>query len=253
MSPSSTSSKVASAERPLVARWLGQISYGAAEGVQDRARQGVLDGEGVETLLLLEHPPVVTLGRNASRGGIVTPSGLAERGVEVAESDRGGEATFHGPGQLVGYPVIDLKPDRRDVRRYVRDLEAVLIATLADLDVEAEHSDESRPIGVWVGMKKIASIGVHLRRWVTTHGFALNLTTDLSYFSLIQPCGLDSSTMTSVEALTGKRHAALSVARLCAAHFSRVFCRGPVVLDVDCVRSERAAAEVLADSKGGVT
>ena len=131
--------------------------------------------------------------------------------------------TYHGPGQLVGYPVLDLSPDRRDVRRYVRDLQRVLIATLEALEVSAEGRMEQPEIGVWVGRKKIASIGVHLSRWITTHGFALNISTDLNMFHDIVPCGLTGVEMTSVEELTGIRHDPGAVAASCATAFGAVF------------------------------
>ncbi|HEV2846782.1 MAG TPA: lipoyl(octanoyl) transferase LipB, partial [Thermoanaerobaculia bacterium] len=142
-----------------------------------------------------------------------------------AESDRGGQVTYHGPGQLVGYPIVNLSPDRRDVRRYVRDLQEVLIRTLADYGVAAEPRDGQAFIGVWVGEEKIASIGVHLSRWITTHGFALNVSTDLSFFTGIIPCGLDQVRMTSVERLTGKAPSLPEIAAVCARHFGEVFGR----------------------------
>ncbi len=220
-----------SSRPPIRVVYLGRVGYQVAVRIQEELRAMVLAGTHPGALLLLEHSPVVTLGRNASLEGVLVPRQLLEaRGVELIESDRGGQATFHGPGQLVGYPVIDLRPDRRDVRRYVRDLETVLIRTLADLQLHAEHSDDQRPIGVWVGQKKIASIGVHLKRWVTTHGFALNLNTDLTYFDLISPCGLTSSSITSVEKCLAPYELRCptveNVAGLCARHFGDVFERG---------------------------
>ena len=146
------------------------------------------------------------------------------------ESDRGGQATYHGPGQLVGYPIVDLKPDRRDVRRYVRDLEEVLILTLADYGVAGEPALSPRPVGVWVGERKIASLGIHLRHWVTTHGFALNVTTDLSFFSGIVACGMQSAPMTSIEELAGTAPALEEVARRVVLHFADVFGRAPAPL-----------------------
>ena len=135
--------------------------------------------------------------------------------------------TYHGPGQLVGYPIVNLSPDRRDVRRYVRDLQAVLIRTLADYGVTAEARDGQAFIGVWAGEDKIASIGVHLSRWITTHGFALNVSTDLSYFAGIVPCGLKGIGITSIERLTGRAPALPEVAAVCAGHFARIFDREP--------------------------
>jgi lipoyl(octanoyl) transferase len=133
--------------------------------------------------------------------------------------------TYHGPGQLVGYPIIDLDPDRRDLRRYVRDLQGVLVETLARFGVEAHARGEQAWIGVWVGERKIASLGVHVSRWLTTHGFALNVTTDLSYFAGIVPCGLPQIELCSIESLTGERPALSTVAEVCARVFAETFDR----------------------------
>ena len=204
--------------------WLGRVPYGEATALQERVRDQVQGGGGPEHLLLLEHPPVFTLGRSASDTDIVaTREWLEAHGVEVHATDRGGLVTFHGPGQLVGYPIIDLNPDRRDLRRYVRDLQDVLVRTLADFGVEAHGRSEQSLIGVWSGDQKIASIGVHVSRWVTSHGFALNVTTDLSYFGGIVACGLPNVRMASIESLTGRRVDLGELAEICAAHFGDVF------------------------------
>ena len=149
--------------------------------------------------MLLEHPPVVTLGRSARDPGtlIATPELLASRGVELFEVDRGGDVTFHGPGQLVGYPIIDLNRHTPDLHWYLRQVEEVLIRALATFGIPAGRNPGRT--GVWTEGRKIASIGVHARQWVTWHGFALNVTTDLSYFDLMVPCGIQGVTMTSVE------------------------------------------------------
>jgi len=212
-------------------RWgfLGRVPYRQAVERQHAIRDAVKKGEGLEHLLLLEHPHVYTLGRNATAADILAgPDWLAARGIEVADCDRGGQVTYHGPGQLVGYPIVNLSPDRRDIRRYVRDLQEALIRTLADYGVTAERRDEQAFIGVWTGDDKIASIGVHLSRWITTHGFALNVTTDLSYFAGIIPCGLKGIGMTSIERLTGKAPDLAEVAAVCAGHFATIFDREPV-------------------------
>jgi len=212
-------------------RWdfLGRVPYRHAVEQQHAIRDAVKKGEGLEHLLLLEHPHVYTLGRNATAADILAgPDWLTARGIEVAECDRGGQVTYHGPGQLVGYPIVNLSPDRRDVRRYVRDLQEVLIRTLADYGVTAEVRDGQAFIGVWAGDDKIASIGVHLSRWITTHGFALNVTTDLSYFAGIIPCGLKGIGMTSIEKVTGKAPDLAEVAAVCAGHFTRIFDREPL-------------------------
>ncbi|MDX1644904.1 MAG: lipoyl(octanoyl) transferase LipB [Thermoanaerobaculia bacterium] len=211
-------------DRRIAWSFLGRVGYRPGVELQESIRDRLRRGEGLEHLLLLEHPPVYTLGRSARRSDIVAiPEWLAARGVEVVECDRGGQVTYHGPGQLVGYPVIDLSPDRRDVRRYVRDLRAVLVRTLADFDVEARGEGDPDRIGVWVGQAKIASIGVHLSRWITTHGFALNVSTELGYFDGIVPCGLAGVRMTSIERITGARPALVEVGERLARHFADVF------------------------------
>lgn len=221
-----------------VLRWsyFGQVGYEEADALQSRLRERVRrDGEG-DYLLLLEHPHVFTLGRNAGREDIVADEDwLQTHRTEIFTADRGGRVTYHGPGQLVGYPIVDLSPDRRDLRRYVRDLQQVLVRALGDLGVRAEARHRAEQIGVWVEEKKIASIGVHVSRWITTHGFALNLATDLSYFTGIVPCGLAGVEMTSVEALTGERPDLASVSEQVAAHFCQVFER----------RAQPVAAESL--------
>lgn len=215
--------------RSLHWTWLGRIPYGEAVGLQLAVRDAVKAGEGPERFLLLEHPHVYTLGRNAEGSDVLAgPDWLRARGVEVAECDRGGQVTYHGPGQLVGYPIVNLSPDRRDIRRYVRDLQEALIRTLAGYGIEGRPGEEAAFIGVWVGKAKIASIGVHLSRWVTTHGFALNVSTDLSYFSGIIPCGLNQVEMTSIEQLMGKAPALPDVAADCARHLSEILGREPV-------------------------
>ncbi|HEY0513447.1 MAG TPA: lipoyl(octanoyl) transferase LipB [Thermoanaerobaculia bacterium] len=214
------------ARRPVHWELLGRVPYAAAVELQHAARAAVKSGEGPERLFLLEHPHVYTLGRNASGADVLAaPEWLAARGVEIAECDRGGQVTYHGPGQLVGYPILNLSPDRRDVRRYVRDLQETLIRTLAEYGVAAEPGEEQALIGVWTGGEKIASIGVHLSRWITTHGFALNVSTDLSYFTGIIPCGLHAVRMTSIERLTGKAPAIPEIAAVYARHFAAVFDR----------------------------
>ncbi len=219
-------------DRPLRWGFLGSVPYREAVERQEELRRQIRLEAAPDSLLLLEHPHVYTLGRSASRRDVLTPSAeLAGRGVAIEECDRGGQVTYHGPGQLVGYPVLDLNPDRRDVRRYVRDLQAVLVETLARLGVAAEGRMEQPLIGVWAEGRKIGSIGVHLSRWITTHGFALNVTTDLDYFRGIVPCGLERVEMTSVERETGRRHEPAAVAALCAEVFARVFERRPVRLD----------------------
>ncbi len=177
----------------------GRVSWDAAFALQKEAETRVKSG-GRETLFLLEHADVITAGRNADLGELlVTEDLLLQRGVQLRIADRGGKLTFHGPGQLVAYPVLDLSSGRRDVRRYVRDLEEVLIRTAADFGVPAGRSAlPGRWASIWVGNDKLAAIGVHLSRWVTTHGAALNVATDLARFSLFIPCGIADGGVTSL-------------------------------------------------------
>lgn len=174
------------------------MPYGEALELQRAAAKGRIAGAIAEDLLiLLEHPPVVTLGRTAKAANLVaTPELLATRGVEVFEVERGGDITFHGPGQLVGYPIIDLKRHKQDLHWYLRQVEEALIVALGTLGIPAERNPGKT--GVWTKGRKIASIGVHARDWVTWHGFALNVNTDLSWFDLIVPCGIQDVTMTSI-------------------------------------------------------
>jgi lipoyl(octanoyl) transferase len=177
-----------------------------------------------DLLLFVEHPHVITLGVRGDGGRthlLATDETLASRGIEVHESGRGGDITYHGPGQVVGYPIIDLNPDRRDVHRYVRDLEEVLIRTAADYGVDAGRVEGLT--GVWVGREKLAAIGVRIARWITSHGFALNVSTDLEYFNLIVPCGIADRGVTSLSRLLGRPIDRIEVEARIAQHFSRVF------------------------------
>lgn len=186
------------AERELWTVTLGRMPYGDALELQrDIARERISGAIPQDVLLLLEHPPVVTLGRGAKEKNLVaSPDFLQSKGVEVFEVERGGDVTFHGPGQLVGYPIIDLKRHREDLHWYLRKIEEALINSLADYGIPGERNPAFT--GVWTRGRKIASIGVHARDWVTWHGFALNVTTDLSFFDLIVPCGIDGVVMTSI-------------------------------------------------------
>ena len=179
---------------------LGLIEYGTALKLQETLVDLRKRGRIADTLLLLEHPPVITLGRNAKAANIVaSPEFLAERGVEIFEINRGGDVTFHGPGQLVGYPISDLRglTPKIGAVEFVRRMEEVLIRACADFDIGAERV--SGLTGVWTPERKIAAIGVHISRGVTSHGFALNVTTDLEYFKLIVPCGIAGKDVTSME------------------------------------------------------
>src|SRR6266850_1805453 len=187
--------------RTLKVERLGRVEYGAALEIQKRTELAVLTGEQPDTLLLLEHPHTLTLGRRSAQNGIIAPSEvLKARGVTVFETNRGGKITYHGLGQIVGYPIINLSPDREDVHRYVRELEEVLIRTLKDFEIPAFRIDGLT--GVHTSRGKVAAIGVHIARWVTTHGFALNVNTDLSFFNLIIAC--DGEPVTSMEDILGR-------------------------------------------------
>jgi lipoyl(octanoyl) transferase len=177
---------------------LGTMAYAEALGLQRAVAKARISGELDEDLLLLvEHPPVVTLGRSfKERHLLASPALLANRGVELFEVERGGDVTFHGPGQLVGYPIVDLKRHKRDLHWYLRQVEEALIRAIAPFGLAGDR--RAGLTGVWTEGRKLASIGVHARDWVTWHGFALNVTTDLRYFDLIVPCGIDAVEMSSV-------------------------------------------------------
>jgi lipoyl(octanoyl) transferase len=204
------------------------VGYGEAlelqAGLVDQRRSAAIG----DTLLLLEHPPVITLGvktRGQTANIVATPEVLAKEGVEVFETGRGGDITYHGPGQLVGYPILDLKPDRCDVHRYVRDIEEALIYALQEFGIESRRV-EGRT-GVWVGSpgreEKIAAIGVRISRWITSHGFALNVSTNLRHFQLIVPCGIADRGVTSMERFLGRAVAMKDVEAAVVNGFGRVF------------------------------
>lgn len=212
--------------RLVEARWLGTVPYVEAGELQKRLVEQRKIDSIPDQLLLLEHPPVITLGvrtRDDRSHIVASAETLKVEGVEVVESGRGGDVTYHGPGQLVGYPIIDLKPDRCDVHRYVRDLEEVLIQAVATFGVSAHRM--SGLTGVWVGDNKLAAIGVRVARWVTSHGFALNVTTKLDHFNLIVPCGITDKGVTSLHVLTGEELTVESVIPAIREAFGSVFGR----------------------------
>jgi len=179
---------------------LGLISYDQADELQIAALNARADERIPDSLILLQHSPVITLGRAADPAHVLAvPAELARRGIAVREASRGGDVTLHAPGQLVGYPIVDLRARGRDVHRYLRDLEEVLIGALAGWEIAAERV--AGATGVWVGREKVAAIGVGVKRWVTHHGFALNVATDLALFDTIVPCGLVGRGVTSIERL----------------------------------------------------
>lgn len=218
--------------RPLEVRRLGLVSYREALGLQERLADARRAGEIHDLLLLLQHPPVITLGvrtRSSRVNVLATPEALAAAGVEVFETGRGGDVTYHGPGQLVGYPIISLKPDRCDVHRYVRDIEEVMIRTAAAFGVEAAAVPGLT--GVWVGNEKLGAIGVRIAKWTTSHGFALNVATDLTHFRLIVPCGIADKGVTSLERLLDRPVLMRDVEAAAAAAFAQVFDCSPANTD----------------------
>jgi lipoyl(octanoyl) transferase len=210
--------------RPCIVRDLGRMAYGDALAIQEEIARGRKIGEGVDHLLFVEHPHVVTIGRNGHEENLLaTPAVLAQKGIELHETNRGGDVTYHGPGQVVAYPIMDLRLWKRDVGAFVRSVEQVLIDTLEEFGILAQRIPKLT--GVWVGegdqAAKIAAIGVHLSRWVSTHGWALNVTTDLQYFQYIVPCGL-TKPVTSMAKL-GVQADAPEVKRALSRHFGRIF------------------------------
>lgn len=196
------------------------MEYDAAYRIQKETELAVRERREPDTLLLVEHPHVLTVGRRATRDAVLAaPELLAARGVSVHETNRGGKMTYHGLGQLVGYPVINLSPEREDVHAYVRDLEEVLIRAMGDFRIETFRIEGLT--GVHTARGKVAAIGVHIARWVTTHGFALNVNTDLSFFNLIVPC--EGEPVTSMKEILGREVPLAEVAERVVARFAEVF------------------------------
>jgi lipoyl(octanoyl) transferase len=213
--------------RELAVRRLGVVPYAEALTLQRQLVDERRTGEIPDTLLLLEHPPVITLGvklASARANVVATPAMLASRGVEVVETGRGGDVTYHGPGQLVAYPILDLRPDRQDVHRYVRDLEAVMIGVCEGYGLVAGRI--AGLSGTWIGNRKVGAIGVRISRWITSHGLALNVSTDLAAFDLIVPCGITDRGVTSISTELGRPVPLDEVADRLTAAFLGVFdCR----------------------------
>ena len=225
-------------ERVLEVRRLGMVKYGEALELQKQLVEERKADRIPDQLLLLEHPSVITLGvrSRADRSHVLaTPEDLAREDIELFETGRGGDVTFHGPGQLIGYPILDLRPDRLDVHRYVRDLEEVMIGVARTFGVTAGRQDGFT--GAWVNAaapdaapvwEKLAAIGVRIARWVTSHGFAFNVTTNLDRFSLIVPCGIADKGVTSLEKLLGRDVPMAEVEDAAVAALAAVFARRPV-------------------------
>jgi len=206
---------------------MGRVPYEDGLRIQKELAEHRKVGRVEDTLLLLEHDPVITVGRNQGMGSVTASTEVLHRlGVALIESDRGGDATFHGPGQVVGYPIIDLRPDRKDIRRYVRSIETVMINTLKTYGIIGGGRPDAP--GVWLSNpdRKIGAIGARVSRWVTHHGFALNVNTDLTFFDLIIPCGIRGKGVTSMATELGQRHSIIEVmerlAESAAQEFGRV-------------------------------
>ena len=223
----------------LYARWAGILPYAAAERLQSDLVHARRSGGIPDQLLLLEHPHVITLGSASDRSHVlVDATERLELGLDLIECGRGGDVTYHGPGQLVGYPILDLKPDRKDIHSYLRDLEEVLIRVARTYGIAAWRIPGAT--GVWTDAGKLGAIGVRVSSgWITSHGFALNVTTDLSYFDRIVPCGLAAERVTSLERLTGENVPMPDVVQNTAEAFATVFgatvrwAGAPAVPDVD--------------------
>ena len=198
------------------------VEYGAAYQLQKKLHQQRVEGEVEDTLLLLEHPPTITVGKAGSINNILVPrETLSKMGISLYFVDRGGDVTYHGPGQLVGYTILDLSSRGGDLKRYVRDLEEVLIRTLEDFSIKAGRDPQH--VGVWIDQKKIASIGLSIREWVTMHGFALNVSTDLEGFSLIHPCGFKDRKTASIRELSSFCPSLEQVTESLLQHFCEIF------------------------------
>ena len=214
------------ARRLVQVRRLGTVSYPEALAMQRALVEERRADRVGDLLLLLQHPPVITVGVKGDGGRanvVATPERLAELGIAVEETGRGGDVTYHGPGQIVGYPIVDLRPDRQDVHRYVRDLEEVMIRTCADYGLEASRIQGLT--GAWIGAEKIGAIGVRISRWITSHGFAFNVSTRLDHFQLIVPCGIADRGVTSLEQAAGRPIEVEEVEDRIVGHFANVFDR----------------------------
>lgn len=227
------------AHRTLSVAELGVVDYDDAVAMQTALLAARIDGSVGDTILMMEHPHVFTLGRGADEKFIVEN----KEGVPIRRVSRGGQVTYHGPGQLIGYPILKLEGRERDVTGYLRNLEAAMIDALAKFGIDAGRRDAMT--GVWVGARKIASIGVGIRRWTTWHGFALNVSTDLSYFDSIVPCGIEGCRMTSVSAVTNRAVTVREFAEVMRESFARVFNYDQIILGMS--RAEPPPQSVIND------
>jgi lipoate-protein ligase B len=220
-----------------IAVWLGCISYTDALDLQMRICELKKNGYRKDVLLLLEHPPTITLGRNGSLDHLlIREDELRSRGIELWHIDRGGDITFHGPGQLVGYPILHLTHGERDIRRYMKNLEESLIRLLSLYEIEGER--DAKFTGVWLKNAKIAAMGVHISRWITRHGFALNVNTDLSFYDLIVPCGITGRSITSMQKQLSRTLGLQEIAEGYIREFAAVFNRKMVILSESEIMEE---------------
>ncbi len=221
--------------------------YASALELQMRVCERKKQGFAPDVLLLLEHTPVITLGRNGDWHNLVVPDEvLRARGVARHHVDRGGDITYHGPGQLVGYPLLKLEPHEQDVHRYMRNLEEAVIRVLAEYGIDAGREDKLT--GVWTAPGKVCAMGVHISRWITRHGFALNVNTDLSYYDLIVPCGLVGRQVTSIQTILGRAVDLREVADRFSRHFGRIFARSMTPVTARELLASLAGSEGAADA-----
>jgi lipoate-protein ligase B len=231
-----------SKSKDCIAVWHGRVPYAQALDLQMRICEVKKCGFDRDVLLLLEHPPTITLGRNASMKHLLArEEELKSQGILVCNVDRGGDITFHGPGQLVGYPLLFLKPEERDVHRYMRNLEESLINLLASYDIPAGR--ENQFTGVWTDKGKIAAMGVHISRWITRHGFALNVTTDLSFYNMIVPCGIVGRGVTSMQKELSRDIDLAEVAERYVPSFASVFHRNMILMSPEAFLEDLAYPE----------
>lgn len=228
---------VAEAVKSCLVAFLGRVEYSNALELQMRVCEAKKQGFAADVLLLLEHPPTITLGRNGRwQHLLASDAALAARGVRRFEVDRGGDITFHGPGQLVGYPLMKLESGERDVHRFMRNLEGSLISLLAAYGIEAGR--EGKLTGVWTIKGKIGAMGVHISRWITRHGFALNVNTELSYFDLIVPCGIAGKGVASMQSMLGRALDLREVAERYASEFAAACARKMVWVSQDDIQEK---------------
>ena len=214
---------LASSTELCQAYYLGLVDYAEALRLQDKLVEARIAGDIHDTILFLQHPPVITMGTSAREENIIAPrDSLKNEGIDIVYTDRGGDITVHEPGQLVCYPVIDLRTRERDLHLYVSNLEEVVIRTLSEFSIAA-HRDPDYP-GVWVGDKKICAVGIRVSKWVTKHGFALNVNNDLRYFSYVHPCGITDKRVTSMSRLLWHKLNIENVMLRIIDNFSQVFC-----------------------------